>query len=124
MSKKSKDRLRDPTLQVTTRDHATYPSNFVGISVCTIAHNSRYLSKTSYRTMLTHALAVAIHNVCHTRIFNQRLSRIEVTLSFQVVTFFSAERRSAGNIIQPCDFTTFSILDSYFAVVKLHTANL
>ena len=28
MSKKSKDRLRDPALYVTMRNHATYPSNF------------------------------------------------------------------------------------------------
>ena len=29
MSKKSKDRLRDPALQVTMWDHATYPSTFL-----------------------------------------------------------------------------------------------
>ena len=38
MSKKSKDRLRDPALQVTARDHATYPSTFF---TCT---DVRYLS--------------------------------------------------------------------------------
>ena len=29
ISKQSKDRLRDPVLQVTMRDHATYPSTFL-----------------------------------------------------------------------------------------------
>ena len=29
ISKKSKDKLRDPVLQVTMRDHATYPSSFL-----------------------------------------------------------------------------------------------
>ena len=29
MSKKSKDRLRDPALKVTMRDHATYPLTFL-----------------------------------------------------------------------------------------------
>ena len=33
MSKKSKDRLRDPVLLVTMRDRATYPLTFFGISV-------------------------------------------------------------------------------------------
>ena len=33
MSKKSNDRLHDPALQVTTWDHATYPSTFL-TSVC------------------------------------------------------------------------------------------
>ena len=32
-SKRSKNRLRDPALEVTTRDHATYPSPFWHISV-------------------------------------------------------------------------------------------
>ena len=33
MSRKLKDRLRDPTLQLTTRDHATYSSTLFDISI-------------------------------------------------------------------------------------------
>ena len=41
MTKKSTDRLRDPALYLTMRDHATYPSTFLTY-LCTICENSRW----------------------------------------------------------------------------------
>ena len=58
MSRKSKDRLRDPMLKVTMRDHATYPSTFLtymnieikheGLVACT---NLRYDSETDVKVL-------------------------------------------------------------------------